>query len=141
VAKISSRLGPFQIACPSVRQCTVIDEGGDLITFDPRAPGRQRRDLIDPKQAPSAISCPTVSFGAMVDADGRIVTGDPQADRWPLRPILPGDFGINVDCPSPSECVVVDGRGRAFLGLTPVRRSAKVGSRTSYFPRVREDHA
>ena len=93
IATIASSTHVTGLACPSVSQCTAIDDGtvgdysGREMTFNPTAPGTPTQTTIDPGTYPENLACPSASQCTAVDNAGRQVTfnptapGDPDARR------------------------------------------------------------
>jgi hypothetical protein len=60
-----------------VTQCTVVDNDGGEVTFNPADP-RARRVVVDPNDGPlSAAACPSMTQCTLVDAAGNFLTFDP----------------------------------------------------------------
>jgi hypothetical protein len=118
--------------CPSISQCTAAGPTGEVVTFNPTAPG-----------APSAtklaggswqgVSCPVSSQCTLVSIDGIEETFDPAAPGAAgAVTIDPGVGLLAVSCPSISQCTAVD-EDASWLTFNPTAASAV--SRTSLGPR------
>jgi hypothetical protein len=127
---IPTALGGFMpytdIACPSVNQCTAIEESGREVTFNPSSPGTPTPIGIDrpgEEAIVSSIACPSLNQCTVVDepgpeSSGREVTFDPTSPGHP-KPVTIGssNSGLSsVACPSTSLCVAVDTLGNAVAG-------------------------
>ena len=52
------------VACPSASQCTAVDDAGQLVIFNPEAPGTPTPTTIDAGHALTGVACPSASqFG------------------------------------------------------------------------------
>ncbi len=53
---------PFAMACPSVSQCTLVDDSGQAVTFNPAKGGtRARTATVDPHHTLYVVACPSRS--------------------------------------------------------------------------------
>src|SRR6266496_468323 len=68
------------IACPSVTQCTAVDNGGGEVTFDPTSttPNSTAR-TVDAGQINLAVACPSAAQCTAVSETGSEVTFNPTA--------------------------------------------------------------
>lgn len=104
------------VACPSVSQCTAVDDAGREVTFDPTAPGKPTRIYVSQNTVFfggfNAVACPSVSLCTAVDSAGREVTFNPEAPGSPTpAPIDAGVVLHDVACPSAAQCTAVDESG------------------------------
>lgn len=104
------------VACPSVAQCTAVDNAGREVTFDPTAPGDPTRIYVSQDIVVfggfNAVACPSVSSCTAVDPAGREVTFNPEAPGSPTP--APIDAGVGLDdvaCPSTAQCTAADESG------------------------------
>jgi hypothetical protein len=102
----SSGASAVPIACPSIRQCTVLD-GRRELTFDPFSAASTSQSL---PAAPLALACPLATLCTAVTASARELTFDPVLpgvlrSRSLGRLYVPSD----VACPSSKECVTIGG--------------------------------
>jgi hypothetical protein len=104
------------IACPSVAQCTAIDDTDREVTFNPTAPGKPtptNLPAISHTANPLVLSlpsvtCPSVSQCIAIEEGGEI-TFDPNALGSPTPTTI--DSGVwlrDVACPSSSQCTAVE---------------------------------
>jgi hypothetical protein len=116
------------VACPQASQCTAVDDSGDEVTFNVRAPGNPRDVAIDAPNDILALSCPSTGQCTAVDDTGLEVTFDPVSGTVITGPIPIDDVSLNgVSCPAVAQCTAVDSSGRAVTfnpgspaGATPV---------------------
>jgi hypothetical protein len=66
-----SRDGYFGISCPAVTQCTVVDNYGYQVTFNPATPRVFRRTRVDTTGS-GDVACPAVTECVSVDTRGRL---------------------------------------------------------------------
>jgi hypothetical protein len=98
------------VACPSISQCTAVDQSGKQVTFNPTAPGTPTPTTIDGSQELTGVACPSASQCTAVDGIGREVTFNPTAPGTPTP--TPTGIGNRLDgvaCPSTSRCTAVGG--------------------------------
>ncbi len=95
------------VACPTMSQCTAVDNQGEQVTFDPNAPGDPMSTTIDAGYALSGIDCPSKSQCTAVDNEGREVTFDPAAPSAAHVTMVSDTSLSSIACPSTSECVAV----------------------------------
>jgi hypothetical protein len=128
---------PTAVACPSARQCTIVDSTGGQRTFDPGRPPWYKLGLprIDAAGLTS-IACPSRRQCTAVDDRGREVTFDPTSRALnvtydgPYRPAVRriDTAGLtSVACPSLVQCTAVDDKGRevTFDPTSPRRTAAR----------------
>ena len=72
------------VACPSVSQCTAVDNRGQQVTFNPAAPGSPMPTTID------VSSCPFVLFGVACPSVSQCTAGRLQRQRGDVQPDLAG---------------------------------------------------
>lgn len=99
------------VACPSVWQCTAVDNGGREVTFNPTTPDTPSPTTIDGSQSLPAVACPSTSQCTAVDNGGREVTFNPTAPGTPQSATIDG-AGLALACPSVSQCIAIDGAGQ-----------------------------
>lgn len=97
----------LSVACPSSTQCTVTDNQGQQVTFDPSSPGDPTPTSIDPGNAPKGLACPSMTQCTAVDNEGQLVTFDPRAPGAP--PVIKLSFTSleSVACPLEDRCTAV----------------------------------
>jgi hypothetical protein len=76
--------GLIAVACPSVSQCTAIDDVFEELTFNPSSPGTLTfADISDINSTnatyPTTIVCPSVGQCTVVDDSGSELTFDPDS--------------------------------------------------------------
>jgi hypothetical protein len=114
---------PTAIACPSTTQCTIVEETstqdgapGSEVTFNPQAPSSPTPAMILATGALTHVACPSLTlcvatYGPDSGNHSGVVAFDPQAPTGATNTALMSSatqiFGI--DCPSTSECVLIDG--------------------------------
>lgn len=114
------------LACPSERQCTAVDDRGGQVTFDPTATSAPPRTVVladDPRL--EAVTCPSLSQCTAVDDRGRQVTFNPTAPGTPT-PVTVGTSRLRaVACPSVSQCSALDNTGGdgGIVTFNPTRRT------------------
>jgi hypothetical protein len=119
------------VACPSIRQCTVVDSYGHEVTFNPLSPGTSIAVTIDSTSpngdleyvaCPSAKQCTEIQgFGPQGRTHGAEVTFNPRSPRVRARVRIDKTDGDNnavasLACPSTRLCVAVDTYGRVLEG-------------------------
>ena len=102
----------YSLACPSTRQCTIVDGSDPAVTFNPRAPRRRISTSVD--NPVGVLACPSVSECETLDSpgtDGREITFNPRTSR--VRSRTAELFGMDNTgaCPSVVQCTLVDGGG------------------------------
>lgn len=109
---------PTAIACASLSQCTLVDDGrGGLtkaITFDPAVPSRASTTVIESGGLSfnaTAIACASSTQCVAALQTGVISAGvvvfDPQSAARPTPVTLGEDAGTGVACPSTTQCTDV----------------------------------
>jgi hypothetical protein len=121
-----------EVACPALDQCTVVDGGGDVATFDPTEPGTP---TLVPVTSPLALggggdlSCPSTAQCTVIDSNGREVTFNPTSPGHPT-PVTVDASGylIWLACPTTQLCTGVDDHNDAvtFDPQNPVPRSVNL---------------
>jgi hypothetical protein len=138
------------VACPSVSQCTAVDDAGREVTFDPRAPGTPTPTYVTVETVAfgglEGVACPSASQCTAVQSAGREVTFDPNAPGSPTPTLIDADEWVRaVACPSSAQCTVFDDSGgevtfdphapgvatRAVIYNTFVTTTTTTGSTTS----------
>jgi hypothetical protein len=124
-----------RLACPTVTQCTAVDNGGRQLTFNPVSPGSPTAVLIDPgtKLGLEDIACPSTSQCTAIDVEGKELTFDPASTAAPSTAILvPTSTPNRIACPTLTQCTAVDSNGReltfnpqAPVAPTPVKIDAE----------------
>lgn len=110
------------IACPSISQCTAIDDAGREVTFDPTAPNDATPVAVGGGGIPQdpllqAVACPSVSQCTTLQQLGREVTFDPTDPGSPTPTPVPGGTSESgawlsfVACPSSAQCTATRGDG------------------------------
>jgi hypothetical protein len=108
----------IQVVCPSVSQCTAIDDQGGEFTFAPSTPGTPTPTNLDdiPQEGPSDLACPSVSQCTALYGDGE-TTFNPQNSGNPTMTQIGNGPPANevslyaLACPSSGQCTAVDGSG------------------------------
>jgi len=65
------------VACPAAQQCTAIDFIGQVVTFDPAAPGTTDPVTIETSSPPAALACPATNECVATDDAGHAIVFDP----------------------------------------------------------------
>jgi hypothetical protein len=108
------------VTCPSTSQCTVVDNQGQAVTFDPVEPGRLSATTVDLDDALAGVACPSQSQCAAVDNEGKEVTFDPLAPTAGPVTSLGVDSLQSVACPSSTECIAVGDPGPNVVAFDPL---------------------
>jgi hypothetical protein len=109
--------GVTGVACPAANQCTMIDDDGGEVTFNP-GPPVSGATFATIAGATAAISCPTTTQCTAVGGSGSETTFDPQTgstvNHVTVDPFTAGQNTnlAGVACPLVSQCTAVDGAGR-----------------------------
>ncbi len=114
----TSGLGVLGLACPSTKQCTLVDgqqgpgafHPGVEMTFNPRSPGSPSPVTIDgPGDGfESSVACPSLTQCTTVSPSDE-VTFNPQAPGSPVPVTVDGSGGMtSVACPTLTQCTAVD---------------------------------
>ena len=115
------------VACPSVSQCTAVDNFGNEITFDPRARADGVPVSINRYSQLWGIACPAARQCTAAGAHGRVFTFDPTRPATATATVVgPPEFPlVPVACPSSRQCTVVgrDGREVTFDPVSPGART------------------
>jgi hypothetical protein len=92
------------ITCPSMDQCTTVDDAGSAITFNPAAPRHAKTTRIE-RRSPLSLSCPTRTQCTVLDEDGLETTFNPRAPahRSTFELGAPPD-GAGIACPTVDQC-------------------------------------
>ncbi|HWK28062.1 MAG TPA: hypothetical protein VNS09_15965 [Solirubrobacter sp.] len=116
--------GGGPVSCPSTDQCTLVDEWGRAVTFNPLTFKRTNVFTIDSdaSEPPSedwsflGLACPSTTQCTAVDSGGRAVTfnplvvSQPPAVRiGPTNTRVRGFYGLA--CPTTTQCTAVDHLG------------------------------
>jgi hypothetical protein len=111
------------VACPSIRQCTAVDDAGREVTFDPTASANQTVTSI--QEYPviyrgfNALACPSIKQCTAIDAEHE-VTFDPAAPGSRTTATIDSTGSLNsLSCPSPAQCTAVDGYGGVEVTFDP----------------------
>jgi hypothetical protein len=103
---------PSSVACPSATQCTLVDNSGREVTFDPANPGAPTPYVLDSGQVYIAVVCPATDECVAVANNGREVTFDPTAPSGAAAPrSLAATSTRGVACPTATQCTAIDGTG------------------------------
>ncbi len=117
------------IVCPSVTQCTAVDDGRDgrteAITFDPTAPAAPNSTTLDSggllDYAATAIACPSVAQCTVAQQTGPLSAGletfAPSAARSPA-PVNVAAAASGLSCPSLAQCTAAIGINEATFNPT-----------------------
>jgi hypothetical protein len=107
--------GPLHgIVCPSVHQCTATINSGTMVTFDPAAPADPAP--VEVSASVQGPNCPTVTLcvspaGAQATS---VVAFNPQALAPATLHTISAGFPITgLDCPTATQCTIIDGNGGA----------------------------
>ncbi len=114
---IDGSTGIAGVSCPSTTLCVAADAAGRVIVFDPKNLGGASAHTIDSGLPFTDIACPSTTFCVASDAAGDVVEGNPATATWTHDPVPSSGALRSVACASDAECVVVDGTGRAFVGV------------------------
>jgi hypothetical protein len=97
------------VACPTVTQCTAVDDGGQEVTFNPASPGHPNPVMIDASGELQAVACPTASQCTAVGETGREVTFNPNSPGPPTPVTIdPGPLPLwAVACPTSGQCTAI----------------------------------
>ena len=114
---IDGSTGIAGVSCPSASLCVAADGAGRVIVFDPMILAGASAHTIDSGLPFTDIACPSTTFCAASDAAGDVVEGNPATGTWTHDPVPSAGALRSVACASDVECVVVDGTGRAFVGV------------------------
>ncbi|HET9094765.1 MAG TPA: hypothetical protein VFN36_06715 [Solirubrobacteraceae bacterium] len=125
--RIDAGAALVSLACPGRAQCTAVDALHEL-TFDPlssRVPQHLRRLSGRASSSVGAVACATLTLCSATRADSEISFNPRAFGRARLRLAdHNGDAGIvTVRCPSPVECVTIDGDG---IGVTYDPRTGRI---------------
>jgi hypothetical protein len=134
-----SGVNPFtgridSLTCASVVLCTLVDQVGRAVTFDPRSPVPESV-TVDPENSLEDIACPVANQCTAVDGSGGEVTFDPSS---PGTPQVFADATSNaltgVACATADTCTAVDDVGQeiTFNPMSPdAQSSARIDINTS----------
>ena len=101
------------VACPLTTQCTAVDAVGQVVTFNPTAPGTPKPTTIDVGQSLNGVACPSATQCTAVDGTGRQLTFNPTNPGTPTPVIISSGSNLRaVACPSANLCVAVDSVGK-----------------------------
>jgi hypothetical protein len=95
------------LSCPSVNQCTTVDNLGQEVTFDPHSPSHTWRHMVDARGA--TVSCPSTTLCvAGVSGNGaRLLAFRPKSGRV-IREWRVWQHVIDsISCPSTGQCTAV----------------------------------
>ena len=102
------------ISCPSASQCTAAGSVGQVVTFNPAAPGTPEPAPIDDGRYIVGVACPAATQCTGVDTTGDVVTFNPTSPGTPAPAAVdPSGFPSAISCPTVSQCTVVDESGDA----------------------------
>jgi hypothetical protein len=103
------------VACPSVKQCTAVDDAGREVTFDPNAPGDPTPTSVTINPlifgGLEGVACPSVKQCTAVERAGRQVTFDPTSPGNSTPVSIEERQLYAVACPSSLQCTAVDEYG------------------------------
>ena len=118
------------LACPSARECTVVDKRGREVTFDPIRP-RARSVQLESNTALTSIGCPSAKQCTAVGKSGVEVTFVPETGSLiTKRQIDKTRTLTSVACPTARQCSAVDRFGREIT-FDPQRDRRLVSQRIS----------
>ena len=118
------------LTCPSVGQCTTVDDRGLELTFDPATGALLAMATVDASSAPTGLACPLATSCTTVDQSGGEATFAPLSSAN-VRAIAVYNGRVSaqhalgaVACPSAGECVAIDDAGSEvmFDPQSPERR-------------------
>jgi hypothetical protein len=116
------------LACPTVSQCSAVDDAGREVTFDPGHPAAARATALVQSYL-SAIACPSVAQCTAVSYEEQAITFDPAAPGRP-EPVGLGlgqdDLLTGISCPSVGRCTAVDFDGNE-VAFAPAGRCREEG--------------
>lgn len=128
---------PLNPACPTANQCTLMDDSGNAVTFDPQS-SASRTTLALGVDSPASLSCATqkecVVVGGLgihpgpTPADsGLAVTFDPMSSRITESTRLTSvESGLaSVSCPAIDECVATSHDGAGVYVFDPGTSSTR----------------
>jgi hypothetical protein len=104
-----------QIACPSAKQCTVLDNDGVATyenTFSPAHPTKSTREKLVNATTAGQLSCPTAFQCVVGDANGDVTAFNPVTRAKPVTWQAATTAIDAVACPTATECVTVDATGK-----------------------------
>src|SRR6185436_12434950 len=97
-------------ACPSVDQCTALDDRNGVVTFDPASPGTPARHVINDSTSTVLydLTCLSTDECVAVGYAGVEVTFDPASPGAAARTTIGTETLGSVACVSPTKCVAVE---------------------------------
>jgi hypothetical protein len=127
----------YAVACPSITQCTAVDNAGEEVTFDPRSRGRSAPSVIDHGHLLFSVACPKTHQCTVVDNSGRELTFDPKAPHVARPKAVDGRRSLDVvACPSAVQCTAVEEFGSGgevtFDPAVPSHRMRVIADRGQY---------
>ncbi|MDQ1698200.1 MAG: hypothetical protein QOG34_63 [Frankiaceae bacterium] len=102
---------PNAVACPSAAQCTLVDNEGQEVTFDPATPASATSYVFDSGQSYLAIACPATTECVAVANNGREIAFNPAAPAGATPRVLLATALRAVVCPTTTQCTAVDSTG------------------------------
>jgi hypothetical protein len=123
-ARRTAPIGPKRslldaIACPSMDQCTTVDDAGSAVTFNPAAPSHATTTRIE-RRSPLALACPTQTQCTVLDEDGLETTFNPRAPAHRSTFELGGaPDGGGLACPTVHQCTATVGGISTFDPRAP----------------------
>lgn len=109
VFSIDPGRGPTAIACPSADSCTIVDQSGQELTFDPASPGQPTPVRIAAHFG--FLACPSATQCTGLSVDGEEATFDPANPDVPVAGPAGGGSIQALDCPSNTQCTAVNDQG------------------------------
>lgn len=98
------------LACPAQDQCIAVDDQGNVVTFDPGAPGNPMQTSVS-ATALDAVACPISSQCTAFDAAGVEYTLTPPDAPFAHASLDPATRIGAIACPVLSQCTAVDDLG------------------------------
>jgi hypothetical protein len=119
------------MACPSVKQCTVLTSAGVQVTFNPVHGGKliAAKLFSDTESESFALDCATESLCVAADSTGVVVGFDPRHEKAKPKyttTLSNASYQTSVACPTKSLCVLDSYQAEGYLN--PAKRSTFVSN-------------
>ncbi len=96
----------FDVACPSLGQCTTIGDPGEL-TFDPRSPRSRSFRLLPGGTGGEGLACASTTQCTVIPGDGTELTFNPRSPGTASQTTLSGRGLLSIACPTTTQCTAV----------------------------------
>lgn len=97
------------LACPTVSQCTTVDNGGDVVTFNPVKPNVTKISTISGSARGAAgIACPSVMQCSATSPVGEQATFDPRSPHPRFTPLVRNVELLWPVCTSRTLCIATE---------------------------------